>query len=96
LASDTQVWLITVHDKDEAADLSQAERRALKTAIDEELRYAGLGDLHAVLGWLETACRLRCDMVWLTTAFPGIDPLRSDPRFADLVRRTGSIGDYTG
>jgi len=38
LASDTQVWLITVYDKDEAADLSSAERRALKTAIDEELR----------------------------------------------------------
>jgi hypothetical protein len=38
LASDTQVWLITVYDKDEAADLSPAERRALKSAIDEERR----------------------------------------------------------
>ena len=38
LASDTQVWLITIYDKDDAADLSPAERRALKTAIDEELR----------------------------------------------------------
>jgi hypothetical protein len=38
LASDTQVWLITVYDKDEAADLTSAERRALKRAIDEELR----------------------------------------------------------
>ena len=38
LASDTQVWLMAVYDKDEAADLSPAERRMLKTAIDEELR----------------------------------------------------------
>jgi hypothetical protein len=38
LASDTQVWLITVYDKDEAADLTPAERRALKSAIDEERR----------------------------------------------------------
>jgi hypothetical protein len=38
LASDTQVWLITVYDKDETADLTSAERRALKSAIDEELR----------------------------------------------------------
>jgi hypothetical protein len=38
LASDSQVWLITVYDKDEAADLTSAERRALKSAIDEELR----------------------------------------------------------
>jgi hypothetical protein len=32
------VWLITVYDKDEAADLTSAERRALKSAIDDELR----------------------------------------------------------
>jgi len=38
LASDAQVWLMTVYDKDEAADLSSAERRTLKTAIDEERR----------------------------------------------------------
>jgi TolB-like protein/Tfp pilus assembly protein PilF len=49
--------------------------------------YAGLGDADAAFGWLETAYRLRSDMIWLTLGFPGIDPLRSDPRFADLVRR---------
>lgn len=36
--SDTQVRFITVCDKDEATDLSPAERRALKSAIDEERR----------------------------------------------------------
>lgn len=38
LASDDQVWLITVYDKDEAVDLSPAERRTLKGVINEELR----------------------------------------------------------
>jgi len=38
LASDPQVWLMTVYDKDEAADLSPVERRALEDALDEELR----------------------------------------------------------
>jgi hypothetical protein len=38
LVSDTQVWFMAVYGKDEAAALSPAERRALKTAIDEELR----------------------------------------------------------
>ncbi len=36
--SDTQIWLTTVYDKDEASDLSPAERRALKFAVDQELR----------------------------------------------------------
>ena len=51
--------------------------------------YAGLGDADAAFEWLETAFRLRCDMQYLTAGFPGIDSLRSDPRFADLVHRTG-------
>jgi hypothetical protein len=51
--------------------------------------HAGLGDAGAAFEWLETACRLRADTIWLTTGFPGIDPLRSDSRFADLSRRMG-------
>jgi TolB-like protein/Tfp pilus assembly protein PilF len=46
---------------------------------------AGIGDADAAFSWLETLCRLKSDMVWLTKGFPGIDPLRSDPRYADLV-----------
>ena len=51
--------------------------------------HAGLGDLDAAFHWLETAVRVR-DLVWLTTGFPGIDPLRADPRFAELVRPGGN------
>ncbi|MGJ5814811.1 winged helix-turn-helix domain-containing tetratricopeptide repeat protein [Paludibaculum fermentans] len=51
--------------------------------------YAGLGDLDAAFDWLEAACRNRADMVWLTSGFPGIDPLRADPRFPELAGRTG-------
>lgn len=53
--------------------------------------YAGLGDTDAAFEWLDTACRLRCDLQYLTAGFPGIDPLRSDPRFADLIRRMGIV-----
>jgi tetratricopeptide (TPR) repeat protein len=53
--------------------------------------YAGLGDTDAALEWLETACRLRCDIQYLTAGFPGIDPLRSDPRFAGLICRMGIV-----
>ena len=56
--------------------------------------YAGLGDADAALEWLDTACRLRCDMQYLAAGFPGIDPLRSDPRFADLIRRMGIVPSH--
>ena len=35
---DRQIWLLTMYGKDEAADLSSKEKRALKAAIDEEKR----------------------------------------------------------
>lgn len=38
LAADTQIWLMTLYDKDEAADLSPAEKRLLKAAIETETR----------------------------------------------------------
>jgi len=36
--SDAQIWLMTVFDKDEAADLTAVEKRALKAAIEDESR----------------------------------------------------------
>jgi hypothetical protein len=33
-----QIWLITLYDKDEAADLTPEEKRLLKSAIESELR----------------------------------------------------------
>jgi hypothetical protein len=37
LETDDQSWLITLYDKDELADLSPAEKRPLKAAIETEL-----------------------------------------------------------
>jgi hypothetical protein len=37
LAADTQIWLMSVYDKDEAVDLSAQEKRALKPAIEWEI-----------------------------------------------------------
>ena len=51
--------------------------------------YAGLGDNDHAFAWLEQAYAERRDrMVWLNVD-PLLDPLRSDPRFDDLVRRVG-------
>ena len=37
-ASANQIWLMTVYDKDEAADLTATQKRALKGAIEAELK----------------------------------------------------------
>lgn len=53
------------------------------------LVYAGLGDMDRAFSWLEKSCDerfvrlvyLRVEAIW--------DPIRSDPRFAEIVRRVG-------
>ena len=56
--------------------------------------YAALGDKDRAFHWLEQGYKLRgyhtagTDIAQLRV-YPGLDPLRSDPRFADLVRRMG-------
>ena len=35
-ASDQQIWLMTLYDKDEAADLTPKEKRILKSAVEAE------------------------------------------------------------
>lgn len=36
--ADSQIWLMTVYDKDSMSDLSPAEKRILKGAIEQETR----------------------------------------------------------
>jgi serine/threonine-protein kinase len=51
--------------------------------------YAGLGDKDQAFAWLEQAFQARNGtLVFLVTDLP-FDPLRSDPRYADLLRRMG-------
>ena len=51
--------------------------------------YADLGDKDQAFKWLNTAYQERDpDLLGLKIDFP-LDPLRSDPRFAELVRKVG-------
>lgn len=38
LVSDSQIWLMTVYDKDTAMDLTPTEKRTLKAALEQETR----------------------------------------------------------
>jgi tetratricopeptide (TPR) repeat protein len=51
--------------------------------------YAGLGDKEQAFAWLEKAYQERRDLMVALNIDPLVDPLRSDPRFQDLVRRVG-------
>ena len=44
-SADQQIWLMTLYDKDEAADLTPKEKKALKIAIDAELHARQTGRL---------------------------------------------------
>ena len=51
--------------------------------------YAGLGDKDRSLLWLKRAFNQRNATVILIGVEPAFDPVRSDPRFQDLIRRWG-------
>jgi serine/threonine-protein kinase len=51
--------------------------------------YVGLGDKDQAFQWLEQTYQDRTSRMTILGVDPYLDPLRSDPRFSDLVRRVG-------
>ena len=51
--------------------------------------YLGLDDTEQALAWLERACTEHSMLLQYIKVHPYFDPLRGDPRFADLIRRVG-------
>jgi tetratricopeptide (TPR) repeat protein len=70
-------------------ELKQMSRQEYVPADSIALVYAGLGEKDPAFTWLEKAYEEHAfKMAWLKVE-PQWDSLRSDPRFADLVRRVG-------
>jgi serine/threonine protein kinase len=71
-------------------EVRQAQRKAGYTsAYDIAVLYAGLGEKDEALRWLNAAYEERdYQMESLKTDFR-LDPMRSDPRFAELIRKVG-------
>jgi TolB-like protein/Tfp pilus assembly protein PilF len=51
--------------------------------------YLGLGDNEQAFAWLEQAYKEQSNILQFLKVHPYFDPIRADPRFADLVRRVG-------
>ena len=51
--------------------------------------YLGLGDNEQAFAWMERAYQEQSNILQFLKVHPFFDPLRSDPRFANLVRRVG-------
>jgi TolB-like protein/DNA-binding winged helix-turn-helix (wHTH) protein/Flp pilus assembly protein TadD len=68
-------------------DLKNRSNRSYSDASEIAVIYAALGDNDQAMNWLEKGYEERFNPGVLLR--PGFDPLRSDPRFKDLVRRIG-------
>lgn len=66
-----------------------SEKAYLPAFVDMALVYATLGEKDVAFRWLEQAYQARSSSLVFLYADPASDPLRSDPRFDELIRRTG-------
>ena len=69
------------------SDLKKRSNPSSSHASEIAVIYASLGDTNQAMNWLEKSYEERFNPGVLLR--PGFDPLRSDPRFEDLVRRIG-------
>ncbi len=67
--------------------LEVVSKRSLVTGFSFALVYAGLEDKDQAFRWLEKACEERFNRLAYVKVEALWDPLRSDPRFAELLRR---------
>jgi TolB-like protein/DNA-binding winged helix-turn-helix (wHTH) protein/Flp pilus assembly protein TadD len=72
------------------SDLKKRSSPSASLASQIAIVYAALGDKDQAMNWLEKGYEERFNPGALLR--PGLDPLRSDPRFQNLVRRIGLPG----
>jgi tetratricopeptide (TPR) repeat protein len=76
-----------------ANELLQLEKQRYVSPMAFVYVYIGLGDKDRAFAWLEKAYQERSNHIAFFKVSPTVDPLRSDARFADLLRRIGLDSD---
>jgi len=69
--------------------LEQLEKHRTLDSLSFAVAYIGVGDNDKALAWLEKAYAEHSSSLTALKVDPTYDPLRSDPRFQELVRRVG-------
>ena len=69
----------------------EESRNELPMPFEMAAIHAQLGEKDLAFEWLDKAIENRSYPVMFLRVTPDIDPLRSDPRFADALRRIGLI-----
>jgi eukaryotic-like serine/threonine-protein kinase len=69
------------------AQLDELSKRKYVAPVSRVRVYAALGDREKAFAWLEKVYEERSTGTFAIKVDPVFDPLRSDPRFADLLRR---------
>jgi tetratricopeptide (TPR) repeat protein len=70
-------------------EMLELSKRRYVTPAAMAYVYIGLGDNDQAMVWLEKAYQEHSNYLAYLNTNPIVDPLRSDPRFDDLVRRIG-------
>jgi DNA-binding winged helix-turn-helix (wHTH) protein/TolB-like protein/Tfp pilus assembly protein PilF len=68
---------------------AEESKQGLSIGFEMAEIFAQLGEKDQAFAWLERAYEQRSFMMLYLKVAPNLDPLRSDPRFADLLRRVG-------
>nr|MBA2703849.1 tetratricopeptide repeat protein [Blastocatellia bacterium] len=76
--------------KEVLSELKEIGKRSYVGPFEIALIYTGLNEKDQAFAWLEKAYDERSGSLILLNADPALDGLRSDRRFADLVRRVGT------
>ena len=74
-------------------ELLQLQKQRYVTPMALSYVYIGLGNKDQAFSWLEKGYQERSNHLAFFKVSPTVDSLRSDPRFADLLRRTGLDSD---
>ena len=79
------------------AELKQRQKSGYIPSVAFVNAYLGFGDTEQALAALEQGYKEHSNILQFLKVHPHFDPLRSDPRFQDLLRRVGLLGeDYRG
>ncbi len=71
------------------AELKKRKQQGYVPAASFVIVALGLGESEQAFAWLDEAYKERSNILQFVKVHPLMDPLRNDPRFADLVRRVG-------